>query len=428
MKFVLPFTGSRGDVQPGVALALELSARGHGVTLGAPPNLFEFASRAASSAHHIDVVPFGPDTGVLLESELVRTRAKSKNPRTRLAALAELANYGWEEMTEELASMAVGADAVVAGTLGQEMAFNIAEARSIAFAALHYCPVRANGSMSLLPGRNVPSPVNRAAWWLIESMRWRSMRRRENSQRRALGLPAAMSPLPVRVTDYGGVEIQAYDSILFPGLKEEWSATRPFVGFLNLPKSVTTVPDDDSELTEWILGGSSPVYFGFGSMPVRDPSALVEAVTQACARHGVRALISSGWSVLPRKLVTGSDVAVVGHVDHGTVLPRCRAAVHHGGAGTTAAGLRAALPTMVCWFSADQPFWGAALTNHGAGTSIGFTRLNEDSLASGLSVLLSGEAARCARTLADAMTPPETAIHRAADIVVDAARKKTGSS
>ena len=105
MKFVLPFTGSRGDIQPGLALGVELSTRGHDVVFGAPPNLIPFAAAAARSTERMRVVPFGPDTKALLESELIRIRIKSRNPRVRLAALEELANFGWDAMTEELIDM-----------------------------------------------------------------------------------------------------------------------------------------------------------------------------------------------------------------------------------------------------------------------------------------------------------------------------------
>lgn len=78
MKFVLPFTGSRGDIAPGLALGIELAGRGHEVVFGAPPNLVTFATAATASVSGISIVSFGPDTQALLESDLVRTRIKSR--------------------------------------------------------------------------------------------------------------------------------------------------------------------------------------------------------------------------------------------------------------------------------------------------------------------------------------------------------------
>ncbi|CCQ17130.1 putative glycosyl transferase (fragment), partial [Rhodococcus sp. AW25M09] len=137
MKFVMPFNGSRGDVTPGVALGAELAHRGHEVVFGAPPNLVEFAGTQTAGSERFRVVSFGPDTQHLLESELIRVRMKSRNPRTRLTALAELANHGWDQMSAELEQMAENSDAIVTGSLGQEMAFNTAESAGSAFLALH---------------------------------------------------------------------------------------------------------------------------------------------------------------------------------------------------------------------------------------------------------------------------------------------------
>ena len=419
MRFVLPFTGSRGDVQPGLALALELATRGHHIDFGAPPNLVSFATAVTKSVDAISVTPFGPDTKALLESDLVRVRIKSRNPRTRLAALAELAGVGWDDMAEQLSSLAGDADAVITGTLGQEMAFNIAEAQSIPFLALHYCPVRSNGSMSVVPGRSLPTAVNRATWWLLEAMRWNSMKTRENKQRTALGLAEARSPLSRRIADHGGTEIQAYDSAFFPGLADEWGSPRPFVGFLELPSSAGSLGSAraaDSALREWIAEGPPPLYFGFGSMPVRDPASLMDTITRTCEAGNHRAVVSSGWSAIDERVDRSHAVAVVGPVDHASILPMCRAAIHHGGAGTTAASIRAALPTMICWFSADQPFWGAALTRTGAGHSIAFSRLDSDTLTHGLDILLTPDTAARASRLAKSMTAPADAVRAAADL------------
>ena len=128
-------------------------------------------------------------------------------------------------------------------------------------------------------------------------------------------------------------------------------------------------------------------------------------------------MVSSGWSALSVRIVPGSVLAITGPVDHAAVFPLCRAAVHHGGAGTTAASIRAGLPTMVCWFSADQPFWGAALVRTGAGVSMKFSALNTDSLTERLATLLADRTASRAQELAASMTPPADAVRASADIV-----------
>ncbi|CCQ17131.1 putative glycosyl transferase (fragment), partial [Rhodococcus sp. AW25M09] len=288
-----------------------------------------------------------------------------------------------------------------------------------------YCPLRKNDVVPVSPGITLPGMLNRSMWALAESPRWKSMKTRENMQRTALGLPPTRDALPVRSARYGGVEIQAYESALFPGLAEQWGPQRPFVGFLGPSQGHR---DADPDLDRWLQAGSAPVYFGFGSMPVPDPAALLRMIDTVIGRLGIRALVCAGWSDL-----TGAEsvaarsnpnIMIVESVDHTSVFPRCLAAVHHGGAGTTAASARAGLPTLVCWFSADQPFWGAALHRIGAGASTKFATLSEPVLRQGIIDITTEDARRMARRLAETVSPPETAVAAAADIAEAAAHAR----
>ena len=129
-------------------------------------------------------------------------------------------------------------------------------------------------------------------------------------------------------------------------------------------------------LRDWLAAGDPPVFFGFGSMPVRDPAEIVSIITEVSQRLGVRSLISAGWGRLHALEPDNPAVTVVGAVDHGAVLPLCIAAVHHGGAGTLAASLGAGIPTLVCSVFADQPFWGARLIDVGVGAHLPFKDLD----------------------------------------------------
>lgn len=171
------------------------------------------------------------------------------------------------------------------------------------------------------------------------------------------------------------MQIQAYDPIFFPGLAEEWGPTKPLVGFLDLPTGTRDRLGEDLSshraLSAWLDAGPPPVYLGFGSVTASDPDTLVDMIADVCRQEGRRALISVGGST---REITTDDVLTQGAVDHPAVLPRCAAAVHHGGAGTTAASMRAGLPTMICWRGADQACWGERLARLGAGTSVNSPR------------------------------------------------------
>ncbi|MER7556617.1 glycosyltransferase [Nocardioides sp. NPDC126508] len=411
MRFVFGLMGSRGDVQPALAVALELRRRGHEVSVGVAPNLVPLATRLGLDPHAV-----GPDSGALLASSLVREEMRSANPRTRVRAVRAVSAHGWDDLRRDLVALAGergSADVVVAGLLGQEVGSALAERIGAGFAALHYFPVRANRSVKVVPG---PEAVQQKAWDVGMRMRWELTREAENAQRAALGLPPARTGLPTRLRDRGAVEVQAYDPLLVPGLSQEWGIQSPFAGFLALSEAdrlrlgETGLSDD---LGDWLAAGYPPVYVGFGSMPVTDPARLVADVAAATEDLGLRALISSGWNSF--EVDAPDHVRLVGAVDHATVLPRCVAAVHHGGAGTTAAVLRAGIPSVVGWYSADQPVWGRLLGDLGVGTSFRAARLDRDRLREALrSVLMPGVRERAAE-VATLLITPEVAVARAAD-------------
>lgn len=414
----MALVGSRGDVQPGLALALELQRTGHHVAVGVAPNLVPMATRLGLSP-----VAVGTDSHDLLASDLVRREMRSTNPVRRHRALREVATAGWDSLCAGLLELSAGADVVVTGLLGQEVGSAVAERLDIGFAALHYCPVRANSVVPLTSlGAGSPA-ARRATWALGEQVRWQLTRAAENRLRARLGLRPARVQLPERLRERGALEIQAYDRALVPGLAEEWPRRRPLVGFLGLDARARGLledadPSTDPALDEWLDAGEAPVYVGFGSMPVSDPAGLVGAVEEACGDLGLRAVISSGWNDFPGR--SGDRVRIVGAVDHAVVLPRCRVAVHHGGAGTVAATLRAGLPSVVGWYSADQPVWGRLLTELGVGTSLRAAGLDRRTLRGALESVLGDDTRQRAGSLGASMATPDQAVRRAARLLADA--------
>ena len=123
----------------------------------------------------------------------------------------------------------------------------------------------------------------------------------------------------------------------------------------------------DAALAAFLSSGPPPVYVGFGSMPAEDAPRLAEMIVSAVRQAGCRAVIAGGWSDLAQAVPAGGDVLVIDGAPHDRLFPRMAAVVHHGGAGTTGAGLRAGRPTLVCPVLGDQPFWGRLVARLGAG-------------------------------------------------------------
>ncbi|TWE07952.1 glycosyltransferase [Rudaeicoccus suwonensis] len=427
MQILMPFLGSRGDVSPGVALAIELQRRDHDVVLGVPANLLQLARDSG-----VDAVEMGPDSRELLRSDLVQRRIKSANPVRKWRALSELGCFGWGELAPQLARYAATTDVIVSCLLGEEVARAIAERYAVAQVALHYYPIRRSESTSVVPPAPVaPRLLQHVADAALERS-WRLMTRSgEDAVRSSLHLPPSRTPLPARMIGSGSLEIQAVDPLLFPGLAEEWGSRRPLVGFLDLDDATHERVDrptatHDTGLGSWLSDGKPCVYWGFGSMPVKDPRATVALIREVSTHLGVRALVAAGWSDLAD--ATEADVRIVDAVDHRTVFPRCAAAVHHGGAGTTAATLRAGIPSFVAWFSADQPLWGRRLAACGVGASAPFRTLTAAKAIEILRPLLQPASRARAAEVAESLIPAERAVAATADLVELAGARHSSTS
>ena len=406
MKFALAVYGSRGDVEPHAAVGRELLRRGHEVRIAVPPDLRGFVESAGLTA-----VAYGPDTREVLFG-------KKANPIKLLSTSKKYFNQIWAEMGTTLTSLADGADLLLTGMPQQGLAANVAEYQGIPLATLHYLPARVNGQ--LLSG--LPSPLIRSAisafWWGY----WRVTKKAENAQRRQLGLPKATGSSTPRIVERASLEIQAYDDFLFPGLAAdwaEWDGRRPFVGALTMELPT----DADEEVLSWIAAGTPPIYFGFGSTPIRSHANTIAMIGAACRRLGERALIYSGVNDFNR-IPHFDHVKVVGVVNYATIFPACRAVVHHGGAGTTAAGMRAGIPTLVLWIRNEQPLWGAVVKRMKVGSAQRLSRTNEDSLVAGLRSILRPQYVTRAREIATKTTKSSDSVTAAADLLENAARRR----
>jgi UDP:flavonoid glycosyltransferase YjiC (YdhE family) len=349
----------------------------------------------------------------MLEEDLFRDWWRLRNPVDVLREGAEYITRGWAEMSTTLVSLADGADLILHGQTYQGVAANVSERYDIPMAALHHFPHRPNGH--LIPV--VPSPLIRTTMKVSESVYWRVTKGAEDAQRRALGLPKTNVSSMRRIADRGSLEIQAYDEIFYPGLAAEWDARHPFVGVLTLE-----LPTDfDDEVESWVAAGDPPIYFGFGSMPVESPADTIRMIADACSELGERALICIG-STGSEELPQFDHVKVVDVVNHAAVFPACRAVVHHGGAGTLSAGMRAGVPTLVLWIGAEQPVWAMQVRKLKVGSARRFSRINRKSLVAELRKVLAPEYSLRAREVAAQMTKASASVTITADLLEDAAR------
>ena len=230
-----------------------------------------------------------------------------------------------------------------------------------------------------------------------------------------MGLPKAADPPSRRIPELGSLEIQAYDEVCFPGLAAEWAkfgGRRPFVGALTMDMPT----EADEEVASWIAAGTAPIFFGFGSMPVESSADTLGMISAACAELGERALVCAAGTDFTH-VPHSAHVKVVGTVNFAATFPACRAVVHHGGAGTTAASLRAGVPTLILSTDLDQTLWGVRVKRLKVGAARRFSTSTQESLVEDLRRILAPEYATRSREFATRMTKPAASVAAAADLM-----------
>lgn len=211
---------------------------------------------------------------------------------------------------------------------------------------------------------------NYASFVLADSLMWSGLGRVINNFRTGiLGLhpiPASGGPLVLQRLRVPFTYAWSTSLLPKPG---DWRSNIDVVGFFSMPNDTFYKPDP--ALAKFLAAGPPPIYIGFGSVVVKDPLKLTETILGAVQKAGVRALVSAGWADLGKTDIDIPDSVFIikGNIPHDWLFDagRVAAVCHHGGAGTTAAGLTAGLPTIIVPFFGDQWFWGNAVHTSGAG-------------------------------------------------------------
>lgn len=422
MKIAVPLVGTRGDVQPILALALELQRRGHRIQFGAPPNLVDFVGNTGISAR-----PCGPDVQQLYSSAAGQKALAAGSTFRLMQMVGQQMTEYVDRLNHDVIDVCDGADLIVSSLVTEDRASSMAEALGVPMVSVHYYPCRYNTAYpfpgALPPSWESPGLVNGASWVLAENLRRVVFMRYLNDFRRLLDLPKSYASTAAVLAERKVPELQIYDSALVPNLPAQWDDRRPFTGFLQLQhdarEAIGDLSGDHDAILSWIAEGEPPVFFGFGSMPISDAPGVLAMVKRVSSRLGVRALVSAGWSGLESE--DDVDVRVAGPFAFDIVLPHCIAAVHHGGAGTLFEGLRAGLPTLVCSVSFEQPMWGGQVERLGVGKHLKFTQLTADRLEDGVRALLEPARRDRARKFASTLVVDGATAH-AADVVEAAAR------
>ena len=387
MNVTLLTYGTRGDVQPFVALGLGLRRAGHGVRLAAPGVFADFV--AGRAGRGLEFVPLPGDPAEL--SRALVDEAQGSPVRT-IQAISRFATPLAATVMRSARDACAGSDAVVHSFLLTLAGHSLAQERGIPdFSAQtfpSFAPSRTFGAVGLpgWPGGGWPgkSTYNLLSHRLMDFTFFRF------SQLAYNGLRRDHPDLPRRIEwPFGGGDgrpptpiLAAISPQVFPP-PADWPPRNHVTGYWFLEEAEMWQPP--LELLHFLRSGPPPVCIGFGSVVTGREGQLARIAREAVEQAGLRAILLGGWTGMGKTGPLTDRILRLESAPHDWLFPRVAAVVHHGGAGTTAAGLRAGAPSVITPFASDQPFWAGRVQALGVGPRpIPIGQLNARNLAAAL--------------------------------------------
>ncbi|XP_057798223.1 sterol 3-beta-glucosyltransferase UGT80A2-like isoform X2 [Salvia miltiorrhiza] len=364
LQVVMLIVGTRGDVQPFVAIGKRLQDYGHRVRLATHSNFKEFVL-----ASGLEFYPLGGDpkvlAGYMVKNKGFLPSGPSEIPvqRNQMKEIIFSLLPACKEPDRD-SGIPFKADAIIANPPAYGH-IHVAEALKI--------PIHIFFTMPWTPTSEFPHPLSRVkqsagyrlSYQIVDSLIWLGIRDMINDVRKK---KLKLRPVTYLSGSQGSESDIPYGYIWSPHLvpkPKDWGPKIDVVGFCFLDLATNYEPPES--LLNWLKAGPKPIYIGFGSLPVQEPEKMTKIIVEALEITQQRGIINKGWGGLG-DLAEGKDfVYLLDNVPHDWLFLQCSAVVHHGGAGTTAAGLKAACPTTIIPFFGDQPFWGERVHARGVG-------------------------------------------------------------
>lgn len=424
MKTLVLTYGSRGDLEPFLALAVGLKNAGHAVTLCSAGRYESWAAQHG--------IAFAPASDALLDlMDTEEGRAAFEGATGVIGAMRaglKLANVvkpiNWQVMSDCWAAAKKAAPDLILYHPKSMAAPHIAEKLGVPAIMAVLQPMFV--PTTAFPVAGMPD-IGFGGWY--NKLTYKAVAAGFRSYARAihrfredtLGLPKLKesAALPRQVHGRPITVLHGFSAHVVPR-PEDWPEHAQITGYWRLAPDGEWSPPPD--LAAFLSAGEPPVYIGFGSMVGRDPRGLAALAVAALKRVGRRGVLATGWGGLESDNLPDS-VLKIEAAPHSWLFPRMAAVVHHGGAGTTAAGLHAGRPAVICPFIGDQPFWAARCAELGIGPRpVSRKKLSVERLAAAIQAATSDEKLRAnAERLANCLQA-ENGVDRAVSVMETVAR------
>ncbi|KAG4910618.1 hypothetical protein JHK87_056734 [Glycine soja] len=389
LQIVILVVGTRGDVQPFLAIAKRLQEYGHHVRLATHDNFKTFVKSA-----NVDFYPLGGDPRILagymarnkglIPSGPAEISVQRKQLKAIIDSLPPACTAPDMETGVPFRAQAIIANPPAYGHV------HVAEALAV--------PLHIFFTMPWTPTYEFPHPLARvpqsAGYWLsyiiVDLLIWWGMRRIINNFRKTT---LKLAPIAYFSMYRGSISHLPTSYMWSPHVvpkPSDWGPLVDVVGYCFLSLASKYQPRED--FVQWIKKGPPPLYFGFGSMPLEDPKGTTDVILEALKDTEQRGIIDRGWGNLGNLAELSDNVFLLEECPHDWLFPQCSAVVHHGGAGTTATGLKAGCPTTIVPFFGDQFFWGDRIYEKELGPApIPISQLNVENLSNAIRFMLQPE-------------------------------------
>ncbi|MBN8681407.1 MAG: glycosyltransferase family 1 protein [Chitinophagales bacterium] len=378
MKIGIFTYGTRGDLQPYIALALGFQARGHAVSIAASADFEPFVR-----SFGIDFQALYGHAQQMMQGEEGRRILKSENALALMKYYFGVLHAIRVPLRQSFMEAISKVDCVIANAMTMPIVSAITEKQHKKMALTYFMP-------PLVPTRAFPVAdfdFCNAGWYnlltyqLAHAIFWKFTKADTNEFRQELGLKPLKQNLIRHIDQQKTLDLYCLSPTLIPQ-PADWAPQHQITGFLQIPETLVQANPNEQPpeaLTQWLQRGQAPIYMGFGSNAIGNPEKMIRIIQGLLEKTQERIVFCSAWSGMDA-LPKHDRLFTLPFVSHDLLLPHCKLGIFHGGAGTLASMLRHELPSVIISFYTDQPTWGKIVARRHLGVHIPLKKLTLERL------------------------------------------------